>query len=228
MNYLKNFFGIVLAILSKNNSMKKIFWVLIVILIQILPLKSSTMFPDSLVIKWAKDDPTLSMILANIPENWHFELNNSYLKIFCEDSLQCESKSNVYDSLKATYIDKVQPFILLKFESIWSLEKLLRAKQNNNILYNQIIELQHKYNKQPNKGQNILDKNSTHLDSVYSQKLKVLNDKYVKIPDFTTSKYSWFFVDECCINDGNMRFYPTKISLEMLNIKNLFRELGGK
>jgi hypothetical protein len=208
--------------------MKKLSLVLIIIILQILPLKSNTIFPDSLVIKWAKDDPTLSMILANIPNNWHFELNNSYLKIFCEDSLHCEFKSNAHDSMNATYVDKVQPFILLKFEPIWSLDKLLRAKQNNEILYNQIIELQHKYNKQPNKGQNYLNSSSTHLDSVYYQKLKVLNDKYVDIPDFTTSKYSWFFLDECCVSDGDMKFYPTKISLEMVNIKNLFRELGGK
>jgi hypothetical protein len=208
--------------------MKKLLFASIIILLHITTLTSNNIYPDSLVIKWAKDDPTLSMILSNVPKNWHFELKDSYLKIFCEDSLICESKVIKSDSLKNAYIDKVQPFILLKYEPLWSIEKLVNSKQKNEILYQQIIELQQKYSKQPNKAQNILDKNSTHLDSVYYNKLQVLNDKYIEIPNFNTSKYSWFFIDECCINDEDLKFSPTKISLEMINIKNLFRELGGK
>jgi hypothetical protein len=207
--------------------MKKSFIILIISL-HITTLWANNIFPDSLVIKWAKDDPTLSMILSNIPKNWHFELKDSYLKIFCEDSLICESRAIKSDSIKNTYIDKVQPFILLRYEPIWSIEKLVNSKQKNEILYKQIIELQQKYNKQPTKNQNIIDKNSTHLDSVYYNKLQVFNNKYIAIPDFSTSKYSWFFVDECCINNEDLKFSPTKISLEMINIKNLFRELGGK
>lgn len=208
--------------------MKKLIIISIIILLHITALTSNNIFPDSLVIKWAKDDPTLSMILSNIPKNWHFELKDSFLKIFCEDSLICEPKAMKSDSLKIVYIDKVQPFILLRYEPIWSIEKLINSKQKNEILYKQIIELQQKYNKKPTKNQNILDKNSTHLDSVYYNKLQVLSDKYIEIPDFNTSKYSWFFVDECCVNNEEVKFSPTKISLEMINIKNLFRELGGK
>ncbi|MDI6832746.1 MAG: hypothetical protein QMD02_02720 [Bacteroidales bacterium] len=208
--------------------MKKLIIISIIILLHITTLTSNNIFPDSLVIKWAKDDPTLAMILSNIPKNWHFELKDSFLKIFCEDSLICEPEAIKSDSLKKDYIDKVQPFILLRYEPIWSIEKLVNSRQKNEILYNQIIELQQKYNKKPTKTQNILDKNSTHLDSVYYNKLQVLNDKYIEIPDFNTSKYSWFFVDECCVNNEDLKFSPTKISLEMINIKNLFRELGGK
>lgn len=208
--------------------MKKLIIISIIILFHITTLTSNNIFPDSLVIKWAKDDPTLSMILSSIPKNWHFELKDSFLKIFCEDSLICESKAMKSDSLENVYIDKVQPFILLRYEPIWSIEKLVNSRQKNEILYKQIIELQQKYNKKPTKNQNILDKNSTHLDSVYYNKLQVLNDKYIAIPDFSTSKYSWFFVDECCVNNEDLKFSPIKISLEMINIKNLFRELGGK
>ncbi|NLY23259.1 MAG: hypothetical protein GX048_08125 [Bacteroidales bacterium] len=208
--------------------MKKLTIISIIILFHITTLTSNNIFPDSLVIKWAKDDPTLSMILSSIPKNWHFELKDSFLKIFCEDSLICESKAMKSDSLENVYIDKVQPFILLRYEPIWSIEKLVNSRQKNEILYKQIIELQQKYNKKPTKNQNILDKNSTHLDSVYYNKLQVLNDKYIAIPDFSTSKYSWFFVDECCVNNEDLKFSPIKISLEMINIKNLFRELGGK
>jgi hypothetical protein len=208
--------------------MKKLIIISIIILFHITTLTSNNIFPDSLVIKWAKDDPTLSMILSNIPKNWHFELKDSFLKIFCEDSLICEPKAMKSDSIENVYIDKVQPFILLRYEPIWSIEKLVNSRQKNEILYKQIIELQQKYNKKPTKNQNILDKNSTHLDSVYYNKLQVLNDKYIAIPDFSTSKYSWFFVDECCVNNEDLKFSPIKISLEMINIKNLFRELGGK
>ncbi|HPU46277.1 MAG TPA: hypothetical protein PLQ91_01430 [Bacteroidales bacterium] len=208
--------------------MKKLTIISIIILFHITTLTSNNIFPDSLVIKWAKDDPTLSMILSSIPKNWHFELKDSFLKIFCEDSLICEPKAMKSDSIENVYIDKVQPFILLRYEPIWSIEKLVNSRQKNEILYKQIIELQQKYNKKPTKNQNILDKNSTHLDSVYYNKLQVLNDKYIAIPDFSTSKYSWFFVDECCVNNEDLKFSPIKISLEMINIKNLFRELGGK
>ncbi len=208
--------------------MKKLIIISIIILFHITTLTSNNIFPDSLVIKWAKDDPTLSMILSSIPKNWHFELKDSFLKIFCEDSLICEPKAMKSDSIENVYIDKVQPFILLRYEPIWSIEKLVNSRQKNEILYKQIIELQQKYNKKPTKNQNILDKNSTHLDSVYYNKLQVLNDKYIAIPDFSTSKYSWFFVDECCVNNEDLKFSPIKISLEMINIKNLFRELGGK
>ena len=33
------------------------------------------------------------------------------------------------DSIENVYIDKVQPFILLRYEPIWSIEKLVNSRQ---------------------------------------------------------------------------------------------------
>jgi len=183
---------------------------------------------DSLVLAWAKDDPTLSKILSVLPSNWHFELDKPYLKIYCEDSLYCKNKNIESDSLESVITDKVQVFILLKFEPIWSIEKILSAKQNNERVNKEIIELQHKYNKKIiMESKNQAYKPTTYLDSVYYQKLKIINNKYIELPNFNTIKYSWFFVDECCTTHEIYDYHPMELMIQMLNIKNLFRELGG-
>lgn len=70
-------------------------------------------------------------------------------------------------------------------------------------------------------------KPTTYLDSVYYQKLKIINNKYIELPNFNTIKYSWFFVDECCTTNEIYDYHPMELMIQMLNIKNLFRELGG-
>ena len=62
----------------------------------------------------------------------------------------------------------------------------------------------------------------------YYKEREMLQSKIIKLPDFSSQKYSLFIISTTGCNDDNHLVYPDEASVELYGILNFLREVCGK
>lgn len=195
------------------------------------------------------NDTILKKIFEFIPKGWAISVNNDQLVFERADSVLILTEDRYNDqNLKKTKFEKTERIkslgkkgksrIVLRFENIWSPEKILAGKNVASFIYQDLKKLPAKYG-----ITNLYDTTlSTRENSVYtgvSEKEKKQVEKYekakkelllnfVQLPNFNTEKYSFFITSKSGFNDNTHSIYPEEASSELYQILTIFVEYSKR
>ncbi|MBU0489847.1 MAG: hypothetical protein KKA07_00110 [Bacteroidetes bacterium] len=194
-------------------------------------------------------DNILSIIRNALPAGWSMRIEQQKIIVERKDSVWVLLENRL-NSL-VTKMDKEKKeeeikargkrtasYVIYLFEEKWSIEKVEDARQNNSKLCNELRALPKKYG-----VENLRDAElSTKEHSVYAGKTDEekknvegfekekfeIEAKIIKLPNYHTTHYSIYFVEESGADDSFHIIFPEDASKQLYHIKMLFLELCGK
>ncbi|MEI7597505.1 MAG: hypothetical protein WCK02_17285 [Bacteroidota bacterium] len=218
---------------------------IIVLAILILPLMVKAQKNSSEIIK---NDATLSLINSALPKAWVMSIENNIMIVERLDSVKIVM-GNRFDSPLSKMpkperegLIKSQGYsaksrIIYRIDSLWDINKIIEAKSNNDAIYAKYRELPEKHKIADLKkmgGRNskavYQPRNEADIKNIkaYEEEKTALENKLIKLPNFSTKNYSVFFISHEGFDDDNHFVFPEQASIDLFSIENLFRELCGK
>ncbi len=192
-------------------------------------------------------DAIVGIIINYLPQGWTFRDSANFFIIQRADSIW-ELNENTSNTLKEKKDDrnarirangkKTVAKILIRYEKKWDFIKIQEASFNNTSIISQIASLEKKYDISKLKDSKLSSKSgivytpvteddTKRLQNYYKEK-KDLEQKTMKIPDYSTEKFSLFIISKTgCIDDEHW-VYPDKASVETYTVLSLIREVCGK
>jgi hypothetical protein len=128
--------------------------------------------------------------------------------------------------------------LIFRVENNWPPAKIIKEKQKNQSIRNEISGLLKKYNIAHLLNKNLSVKGREYFNQAspeeekriqdYQKKKAELEKKIISLPDYQLGKYSLFLISQNGQEDEFHTIYPERAQLEIFFIKNKLKEISDK